>query len=85
MSLNKYNLHRTHNNLSLASGYRDISVNFLGILSSNTTLEYHLEPHTTNCLKIGSISLPLSVSLQSTTVGGVFALHAHRNLSSLAH
>lgn len=58
---------------SLASGWGNISVNFLGTLSSKTTSEYHLEPNATNCIKIGSVSLPFSVSLHLTVIGDLFS------------
>ena len=58
--------------ISLAPGWGKISFKFLGLLSSNTTSEYHLEPKATNCIKIGSVSLPFSVSLHSTIIGGFF-------------
>jgi hypothetical protein len=59
--------------ISLASGCGNISVNFLGTLSSNTTSEYHLEPNATNCIKIGNVSLPFSVSLHCTIIGDLFS------------
>ena len=69
--------------ISLASGWGKISFNFLGILSSKTTSEYHLEPKATNCIKIGSVSLPFSVSLHSTIIGDLFSL-AHSIKSSFS-
>ena len=59
--------------ISLASGWGKISFNFLGLLSSKTTSEYHLEPKATNCIKIGSVSLPFRVSLHSTIIGDLFS------------
>lgn len=50
-----------------------ISSNFLGILSSKTTSAYHLEPNATNCIKIGSVSLPFPVSFHSTLIGDLFS------------
>ena len=57
----------------LASGWGKISFNFLGLLSPKTISEYHLEPKATNCIKIGSVSLPLSVSLHRTIIGDLFS------------
>ncbi len=59
--------------ISLASGWGKISFNFRGILSSKTTSAYHLEPKATNCIKIGSVSLPFPVSLHSTLIGDLFS------------
>jgi hypothetical protein len=44
--------------ISLVIGLGKISLNFLGLLSSNTTSEYHLELKAVDCIKTEMVSFP---------------------------
>ena len=66
----------------LASGCGKISFNVLGLLSSKTTSECHLEPKAVNWIRIGIVSLPFSVSLHTTMIGCFFPPTHSMNPSS---
>ena len=57
----------------LASRWGKISFKVLGLLSSKTILEYHLEPKAVNCIKRGSVSFPFAVSCHWTIIGDLLS------------
>ena len=59
--------------MSFAFCSENISLRFLGFLSSNMKSAYHLELKAVSINKIGSVSLPFSVSLHNTIIGVFFS------------
>ena len=59
--------------MSFAFCSENISFSFLGFLSSNMESAYHLELKAVSINRIGSVSLPLSVSLHKTLIGVLFS------------
>ena len=67
--------------MSFAFCSENISFRLLGCLSSNMKSAYHLELKAVSISRIGSVSLPFSVSLHSTIMGDFCSLRHSINPS----